>query len=64
MQVFHGNIPDDVMRNAHEIYQIVRTDFTQNRKLITRSNFLKILYQFCTRQLKPLTQILSVFCTG
>ncbi|KAL0021258.1 hypothetical protein WJX79_000212 [Trebouxia sp. C0005] len=34
-EVSHCNIPDDVMRDAHEAYQIVRTDFTENRKLIT-----------------------------
>ena len=53
-QVAHSDIPADVLREAHEAYQIVRTDFTENRKLITKANFWKLIYQFWVRHIKPL----------
>ena len=45
-QVAHSDNPANVLREAHEAYQIVRTDFTENKKLMSKANFWKVIYQF------------------
>ena len=50
MQIMHSGIPDDVLLNASPAYQIVRTDFTENRKGISKANLWKVLYQFYIAQ--------------
>ena len=53
-QVAHSHISADVLREAHRAYQSLRTDFTENRKLISKANFWKVIFQFWTRCFKPL----------
>ena len=48
LQISHSNIPEDVLFEAREAYQIVRTDFTENRKLISKASMWKLIVQFCS----------------
>ncbi|DBA88923.1 TPA: hypothetical protein ACH3X2_000157 [Trebouxia sp. C0005] len=48
-ELWHSNIPEDVLWDAHEAYQIARADFTADRKLITKTNAFDVIYQFWTQ---------------
>ncbi|KAL0031841.1 hypothetical protein WJX79_010695 [Trebouxia sp. C0005] len=43
-EILHSNIPEDVLWDAHEAYQTarMRTDFTENRMLITEAHNLTV----------------------
>ncbi|KAA6420438.1 MAG: hypothetical protein FRX49_09600 [Trebouxia sp. A1-2] len=49
--ILHSNIPEDVLWDAHEAYQTarMRTDFTENRMLITEARAFNVIFQFWTR---------------
>ena len=52
--MLHSNIPEDVGNQAAELYQQIRTDYTENRRIITKANMWKLMYQFWSRHLRPL----------
>ena len=54
LQVTHSNIPEDVIADAAEAYQQIQTDYTENRKLINKSNMWKLIHQFWAWHLRPL----------
>ena len=54
LQIVHSDIPEGVLLNAHEAYQQIRVNYTENRTIITKGNYYKLIWQFKQRHLLPL----------
>ena len=54
MQIIHSGISEAVLLNAHEAYQQIRTNYTENMIIVTKGNAYKLMWQFKHRHLLPL----------